>query len=136
MTELIEVKTADLAGEALGWAVATTEGLNPRLEPPQYGNPWRVFCDTTFGNSKRYKPWEDWAVGGPLIVRYQVSIIPVPHRGAEGEEISDLWYADVYYKGGNQYTTEDCSTALVAACQAVVATKFGDTFQVPKELLP
>ncbi|WP_313446928.1 phage protein NinX family protein, partial [Pseudomonas sp.] len=41
MTDLIEVKTADLVGEALGWAVGKAEGLNLELVPPQYGNPWR-----------------------------------------------------------------------------------------------
>ncbi|TRZ56251.1 DUF2591 domain-containing protein, partial [Pseudomonas alloputida] len=28
MTDLIEVKTANLVGEALGWAVGTAEGLD------------------------------------------------------------------------------------------------------------
>ncbi|WP_313447383.1 phage protein NinX family protein, partial [Pseudomonas sp.] len=41
MTDLIGVKTSDLVGEALGWAVGTAEGLNLELVPPQYGNPWR-----------------------------------------------------------------------------------------------
>ncbi len=136
MTDLIEVKTADLAGEALGWAVAKAEGLNPRLEPPQYGNPWRVFCDTTFGNTKRYKPWEDWSIGGPLIVKYQIAAIPEAHEGPEGTEMSERWRASVYYKTGEHYGTDYCSSVLIAACQALVATEFGDTVQVPKELMP
>ncbi len=39
MTDLIEVKTADLAGEALSWAVGKAEGLDVLIAPPIYGNP-------------------------------------------------------------------------------------------------
>lgn len=36
MSELIEVKTADLVGEQLAWAVGKAEGLDVRLAPPGY----------------------------------------------------------------------------------------------------
>ncbi len=77
MTDLIELKTADLAGEALGWAVGKAEGLEVFLAPPEYGNPWRVFARysyTVTEHTKRYNPWEDWALGGPLIERHMVSL--------------------------------------------------------------
>lgn len=138
MTDLIEVKTADLAGEALGWAVGKAEGLDVFLAPPQCGNPWRVFARhqaTATEHTKRYNPWEDWALGGPLAVKYQVSIIPEAHEGPEGTEMSQRWRASVYYRAGEHYGTEYCDAALIATCQAVVATEFGDTVQVPKELL-
>ncbi|HEN8732262.1 DUF2591 domain-containing protein [Pseudomonas sp. A2] len=140
MTDLIEVKTADLIGEALGWAVGKAEGLDLLLEPPGYnGVPWRVFAryqGQAIEHTKRYNPWEDWALGGPLAVKYQVSLIPEAHEGAEGTEMSERWRAGVYYKAGEHYGTDYCGTALIAACQAVVATEFGDTVQVPKELIP
>lgn len=44
MTDLIEVKTEDLQGWQLAWAVGKAEGLDVFLVPPQYGNPWRVFA--------------------------------------------------------------------------------------------
>ncbi len=139
MTDLIEVKTADLAGEALGWAVGMAEGLTLHLEPPQYGNGWRVFAiyrGEATERCERYNPWEAWALGGPLIEKYQIALVPEAHDGMEGTELSERWFGDVYYSGGDQYTTEHCSTALIAACHAVVATVFGDTVQVPKELIP
>ncbi len=139
MTDLIEVKTADLSGEALGWAVGKAEGLDVFLEPPGYnGVPWRVFAryrGEAIEHTKRFNPWEDWAVGGPLIEKYQVALVPEAHDGMEGTERSERWFADVYYSGGEQYTTEHCDTALIAACQAIVATEFGDTVQVPKDLI-
>ncbi|AOX08604.1 DUF2591 domain-containing protein [Pseudomonas putida JB] len=140
MTDLIEVKTADLVGEALGWAVGKAEGLDLYLEPPGYnGVPWRVFSryrGEAIEHIKRYNPWEDWALGGPLAVKYQISLIPEAHEGPDGTELSERWRASVYYKAGEHYGTDYCGTALIAACQAVVATEFGDTVQVPKELRP
>ncbi|WP_441253156.1 DUF2591 domain-containing protein [Pseudomonas putida] len=140
MTDLIEVKTADLVGDALGWAVGKAEGLDLYLEPPGYnGVPWRVFSryrGEAIEHIKRYNPWEDWALGGPLAVKYQISLIPEAHEGPDGTELSERWRASVYYKAGEHYGTDYCGTALIAACQAVVATEFGDTVQVPKELRP
>ncbi|KQT57586.1 hypothetical protein ASG54_12905 [Aureimonas sp. Leaf460] len=82
-----------------------------------------------------YCPDADWKEGGPLIAHYQVALIPEAHDGMEGTEMSERWYANVYYAGGEEYTTEHCETPLVAACQAIVATKFGDTVLVPRELV-
>ena len=42
MTDLIEVKTADLVGESLNWSVAIAMGLSPSVVPAQYGVPARV----------------------------------------------------------------------------------------------
>ena len=133
MTDLIEVKTADLTGAALDWVVAQVEAVPVAIAAPHYGTDWRVY-KPDFGG--KYSPSTDWAVGGPLIAKFQVALIPEAHDGMEGTEMSERWYADVYYDGGEQYTTEHCDTALIAACRAIVATKFGDSVQVPKELLP
>lgn len=133
MTDLIEVKTADLTGAALDWVVAQVEAVPVAIAAPHYGTDWRVY-KPDFGG--KYSPSTDWAIGGPLIAKFQVALIPEAHGGMEGTEMSEHWYADVYYDGGEQYTTEHCDTVLIAACRAIVATKFGDSVQVPKELMP
>ncbi|MEE3636836.1 phage protein NinX family protein [Pseudomonas sp. AL 58] len=133
MTDLIQVNTADLTGAALDWMVAQVEAVPVAIAAPHYGTDWRVY-KPDFGG--KYSPSTDWAVGGPLIAKLQVALIPEAHDGMEGTEMSERWYADVYYDGGEQYTTEHCDTALIAACRAIVATKFGDSIQVPRELLP
>ncbi|RRV76602.1 phage protein NinX family protein [Pseudomonas sp. p99-361] len=127
MTDLIEVKTADLASEALGWAVGMAEGLALHLEPPQYGNGWRVFAiyrGEATERCERYNPWEAWAVGGQLIQKYRVGF----------GLYSDSFFA---VTGLDDIPGDaDGPTHLIAASRAVVAAKLGDTVQVPKELMP
>lgn len=130
MTDLIEVKTADLAGEALGWAVGTAEGLELILAPPEYGNPWRVFARyraSATEHTKRFNPWEDWAVGGPLIEKRMVSL----HCP---QSTDDVWAGWVITDKGEFCQAGD--SALIAASRSIVAAKLGDTVQVPKELMP
>ncbi|UXZ43553.1 DUF2591 domain-containing protein [Pseudomonas soli] len=128
MTDLIEVKTADLAGEALGWAVGIAEGLDLILVPPEYGNPWRVFAryqGQATENTKRYNPWEDWSLGGPLIERHMVSL----HCPQSTDDVWAGWVItdkDEFCQAGE--------SALIAACRAIAAAKIGATAHVPKEL--
>lgn len=129
MTELIEVKTADLAGEQLAWAVGKADGQDVLLEPPQYGNPWRVFARyhaTVTERTERYNPWEGWALGGPLIGKHMVSL----HCP---QSTDDVWAAWVITDKGEFCQAGD--NALIATCRAIVATKLGDTVQVPEELI-
>lgn len=149
MTDLIEVKTADLVGEALGWAVGKAEGLNLELVPPQYGNPWRVFAryqGQAIEHTKRFNPWEDWALGGQLIQKYQVSLSPptsAVHRNfgymdkRNGYYESGLWSSTIFGKERKHRRTafHHPDNPLTVAMQAIVQFELGDTVQVPKELL-
>ena len=126
MTDLIEVETGDLVGEPLAWAVAKAEGLAVHLEPPQYGNPWRVFvrrAGEVTTRIERYIPWEDWALGGQLIEKYRVGF----------GLYSDSFFAVTGLD--NDPGDADGPTHLIAACRAIVAARLGDTVQVPKELM-
>ncbi|QBF27197.1 DUF2591 domain-containing protein [Pseudomonas tructae] len=127
MTDLIEVKTADLVGEPLNWSVAIAVGLNPFISPAQYGVPARVFIQQEGMFPVRYKPSVDWQVGGPLIEKHQVSL----HCP---QTTDDVWAAWVITDKGEFVQPGD--HALLAACRAIVTAKLGDTVQVPKELQP
>lgn len=129
MTALIEVRVSNLVGEALGWAVGKAEGLDLQLAPPGYnGVPWRVFAryqGQAIEHAKRFNPWEDWAVGGPLIDKHNgaaqhIPGLPEDIRCAGGP-------ADAGWRYG--------PTALVAFCRGLVNHKLGDTVQVPKGLI-
>lgn len=139
MTDLIEVKTADLIGEALGWAVGMAEGLELELEPPHYGTAWRVFARhryTVTEQAKRFNPWEDWAVGGPLIDKHHVQT-SFNGSGFSQSPTGQYWCAYVCKPSGQQeFPSGGGPNALTAACRAIAQAKLGDTVQVPKELMP
>jgi hypothetical protein len=135
MNDMIEVKTADLIGPALDWAVAKAAGwVSARIV--EIMTPSKTYYEIHAPSGLELRPSTDWCQCGPLVAKYQVALVPEAHDGREGTEMSERWYADVYYGGGQQYTTEHCDTALIAACRAIVATEFGDAVQVPKELMP
>ena len=131
MTDLIEVRVSNLSEEALGWAVGKAEGLDVYLEPPGYnGVPWRVFAryqGQAIEHVKRFNPWEDWAVGGPLLDKHQ--------GGAK--YCSDLDEA-VCYSGGPAAAVVWLSghNALTAFCRGLVRYRLDYIVQVPKELMP
>ncbi|WIV25874.1 DUF2591 domain-containing protein [Pseudomonas sp. M2(2023)] len=131
MTDLIELRVSNLVGEALGWAVGKAEGLDVYLEPPGYnGVPWRVFArfqGEAIAHTKRYNPWEDWTLGGPMIEKHMVSL----HCP---QSTDDVWAGWVITDKGEFCQAGD--SAPIAACRAIVSAKLGDTVQVPKELLP
>ncbi|MBC3503529.1 DUF2591 domain-containing protein [Pseudomonas sp. SWRI59] len=138
MTDLIEVKTADLVGEALGWAVGKAEGLDVFLAPPEYGNPWRVFARyraTVTEHIKRFNPWEDWALGGPLIDKHRVQT-SFNGSGFSRSPTGEHWCAYVCKASGQEvFPSGGGPSTLTAACQAIAHAKLGDTVQVPKELV-
>ncbi|HGY9636162.1 TPA: phage protein NinX family protein [Pseudomonas putida] len=130
MPDLIEVSAANLSGEALGWAVGMAEGLDVYLEPPGYnGVPWRVFArhqGQAIAHTKRFNPWEDWAVGGPLIDKHRGGLQWNPHMGS----------SKYCYSGGPGTAVAWLygPTPLVAFFRSLVKAKLGDAVQVPKEL--
>lgn len=103
---LIEVKTADLAGAALDWAVAQVEGqkITPRVV------------------RSKYKPSTSWGHCGRLIEEYRVSVI------YSNEACDPCAWTD-------STSSWNGSTPLIAACRAIVASVLGETVSVPKELL-
>lgn len=109
----IKIKTSDLTGATLDWAVAKCEGK-----------------ENTWGRSK-LKPYEyyrgqaystDWAKGGPIIEREKIAI----DCDDEGSWVASYNAKPVAYYG---------PTPLIAAMRAFVASQFGDEVDIPDELL-
>lgn len=138
MTDLIEVKTADLTGLALDWAAGTADNLELELPSGFRSRTCVVWCDPfviklegrpDFHDKTRrhWKPSSNWENGGPLIEKHAVSL----HCP---QSTDDVWAGWVITDSGEFCQAGD--TALIAACRAIVAARLGDTVQVPKELVP
>lgn len=137
MTTFVEVKTADLIGPALDWAVAQIEGVKTMMLPRAKGSaekrPFALFGSLAYevGGADQeyaYAPSSCWHCGGPLIHKYR----PDLQTTVSGEFVAYL-HNDM---NDPDPLIEGCGdTLLIAACRAIVAAKLGDVVQVPAELV-
>jgi hypothetical protein len=114
------MKTSELTGAALDWAVAKCEGVGVWYDDlPQV-------LRKTQGNEGEYAPSDDWAQGGPIIEREGFCIQPFK-GGWECFVAHRLFEDDHHHSKG--------PTPLIAAMRCYVASKLGDDVDVPEELL-
>ena len=117
----VEVKTADLIGTALDWAVAKAELVDVCI--PEGDVIWAKYCGP-------YNPSIRWADGGPLISKYRF----------EFEWLGSDWHGEPleFFTACGCDMPADATSAgpthLIAACRAIVRAKLGKTVQVPAEL--
>jgi hypothetical protein len=119
------MKTAELSGAALDWAVAHAQGLD-----------YEIADGTVVTGAKRYEannsndyygcefeevyePSTDWAQGGAIIEREWISTF------INGD---DKWVAS----DGIKAAVAD--TPLIAAMRCYVSSKLGDEVELPEEL--
>lgn len=129
MSEFVEVKTPDLSGAALDWAVAKAEGVSVDIRGQVHpiGSPFRGSKYLAIGDmGLGFNPSADWRQGGPLIEKYKLDI------GAPLENKNGPWNAATEW--GHPLGYKGC-TPLIAACRAIVASVLGEAVSVPKELL-
>lgn len=111
------MKTSELTGPALDWAVAKCEGREVKA--------WAVHrrlgrCDYS----------TNWSQGGPIIEREGISVAyDVEMSQAEGSE----YWATLYAVDSGEGRTYG-PTPLIAAMRCYVASKLGDDIEVPEEL--
>lgn len=127
------MRTAELTGAALDWAVATAAGY-PVISPSA---PWRnkhgahgpaqvMVADTKRKTACHYdfRPSECWAQGGPIIEQEGLWT-----RRAR----PNLWVCRVELE---EYWSEGVEgpSPLIAAMRCYVASKLGDEVEIPEEL--
>jgi hypothetical protein len=127
-----KVKTSELVGAALDWAVGVAVGEKMFASAHLAGPCARRLCADGYTRDY-YSPSTDWAQGGPLLDAHCKSFGCVQDR-------SGAWRAFGYGVGDDfdpsrQMRLASGHTILVAACRAIVAAKLGDTVEIPNELL-
>ncbi len=111
----MKIKTSELTGCTLDWAVAKCEGfVDYRFD----GVNGRI------GTGEHFNPSTDWAQGGPIIEREGINI-------TVGLTIKDWWAVQ---DSGAGFKANG-PTPLVAGMRAYVASKLGDEVKIPEELL-
>ena len=142
------MKTSELIGPALDWAVAKCEGFKECMVfgqgsvkdsgfavPNAHGgyksvllkcvhDKWYKRCDGyPWGRDQViWQPSTDWSQGGPIIEREAITL-----SAYCGKNDSVDWYAGRY--------SLKSPTPLIAAMRCYVTSELGDDVEIPKELL-
>lgn len=130
---MLKMKTSELTGAALDWAVAKCESAAwdaydaaLHADKPTGSRPSEYLRDYEF-SPEEFKPSTDWAQGGPIIERERIVT-----QDFDGE----LWIAalgDPFNKRPSRHGAAG-RTPLIAAMRCYVASKLGDTVDIPDEL--
>jgi hypothetical protein len=124
LTMFKTVNTSELQGVALDWAVAKCDG-GEGLFYDTVATYW-IKIDgedraLSKGWAQSFTPSTNWAQGGPIIERENMTVGPNP-----------FGQGCVANKGD---VDEYGPTPLIAAMRCYVASKLGDTLEIPAELL-
>lgn len=116
------MKTSNLTGRALAYAVGIAEGCKVET--------WHAkSVAILFHGAPRSTPWnphEDWSQGGPIIDRERISVVD--------SESGTEWNAEYRYKRIRDDEYWSGPTPLIAAMRCYVASKLGEEIEIPEEL--
>ena len=117
----MKIKTNELTGAALDWAVAKCERVT--VLPKKRGGHYVTLIR---GETWLLQYSSNWSQGGPIIERECIDVM------FEGPE----WYAYIRfeYNGIQTIHQTDGPTPLIAAMRCYVASKLGDEVEIPEEL--
>jgi hypothetical protein len=117
------VKTSELTGDALDWMVAKCKGITPIAVKKKYSKGYILYSLPASTVPLEYS--SKWSQGGPIIERERITS-RVDTRGMG-------W---VSFLDGDRVTARMSGpTPLIAAMRCYVASKFGDTVEIPDQLL-
>jgi len=119
------MKTSELTGAALDWAVAKAEGWIDNYNSWLYEATLEEIADGS------YHPSEHWDAGGPIIEREKITL---DYFGDGGHEHGGEWLGQTWDQNGNLVSEEMGDTLLIAAMRCFVAFRLGDEVEIPKEV--
>ena len=109
------MRTSELTDAALDWAVAMAEN-------------WA-------GADFEVKPYStDWAQGGPIIEREEINLLKRDDRPWSGYAYRYGKHKKLRGQRGCEIFRATGPTPLIAAMRCYVASKLGDTIDIPEEL--
>lgn len=115
-----QIKVSEATDPALDWLVAKCEWVE-----------WTFETATTAEIVQDCHYSTNWAQGGPIIERERISLQHLGDRIGWGARWP-IWVPD---GDGETIPAASGPTPLIAAMRCYVASKLGDTVEVPEELL-
>jgi Protein of unknown function (DUF2591) len=119
------LKSYELTGKALDWAVAKAQGFSYE-KYQQYRDAWL----TAIYRPSHWKPSQDWAQCGPLLKELNISVNHVSDNDPDPIE-DGPWTA---YTNTSAYACTG-PTSLIAICRCYVDSKLGEFIEIPDVLL-
>ena len=124
------IKTTNLSGQALDWAVAKALGRDPVLDMESHGRTWPGWWLRLGGEYEKLPCYStDWAVAGPVIEQHWLDMTPWPN-----ESDPDMRWECVDHDTRN-LPTYFGPTPMIAAMRCLVASKLGDQVDLPDSLM-
>ena len=120
------MKTSELIGPALDWAVAKCEWVGQPARPYFINSSIQI---TNWIPGKIFSPSTDWSQGGPIIEREGLYL--KARNDAKEWKAGALSMNRHDNKPGPLYSGP---TPLIAAMRCYVAGKLGDEIEIPEEL--
>lgn len=117
------MRTSELTGAALDWAVAKCEGEEVQLVKGQLETCW---------TANGWKPSTDWAQGGPILER-EIGYIEKDDRGWQA--VKHNVGRDYFTIGPGGASSGFGPTPLIAAMRCYVASKLGKEVELPEDLI-
>ncbi len=120
------VKTKDLAGPALDWAVCFANWLQATAGQAEQA---RQLMDRAVAANGLPSASTDWSIGGPILDRERIDTDFCHFTGP--------WFSSI---GGKTDDVPEVaraygSTSLIAGLRCFVISKFGDAMDIPQEFL-
>lgn len=124
------MKTSELTGMALNYAVAKAQGFNVYKDEMLNGHIYGFWVSGYYPGDlnswmqlEHFTPSTSWKKGGPIIEQENIFIM----KNDRNEWVS------IIHRG---HPVGICGpTPLIAAMRCLVASRFGDDVEIPKELL-
>jgi len=147
------MKTSDLTGPALDWAVAKCEfpshhlrfvkgsiaaGTREEYTKPRFAWVRGLYTPCSLADAEHllevetdsyYCPSVSWGIGGPIIDREDITW----SMNMEPEHGNETRFCAFSYRAGSS-KAQAGPTKLIAAMRCYVASKLGDEVDIPKEL--
>lgn len=146
-SEMVEVRTADLSGAALHWAVAVAKHGKVFIYPdggfyPPEGSvslnedDLSLWVNDGLGNhTDEWSPSTDWNQGGPLVDEHILSLRLAVEPKAGWNAVGGKKYSATAIDLDGFERMSFGETRLVAACRAVVEALLGTFVKVPAALV-
>ena len=131
---MTKVRTSELIGPALDWAVARAEGADC-IDFDNPDEPWLVCGGISSQRLSEFSPSTNWHQGGLRIERTGISIsLRYATNVWDALVKPEFWTTGMPGSGVTKEIIKTGPTPLIAAMRAYVTAKLGDKVEIPEEL--